>query len=248
MIERIIEKFGSACHFNEYNEPDYDTIRDRIREIERDMKNGKQSAIVASGAVAFGMRYAGDTRNIDDLSLHEKQLYAGWGQQDLMGFYRKICSQRPVEMQISIHDFYYSDSIGDSLDSILKQGILPVINANDVTDLHALRAGYYGEVDNDITSTWILNLVDADLLVKRCRYPGFIYNGELVREIQDVAGYWESCGTGTSLGSGGGTSTLKAAQGVLGQGKTMAIAHVECPRYGILNNTEDATWIPYYPN
>ncbi|MFW6449960.1 MAG: hypothetical protein ACOCZ6_02805 [Nanoarchaeota archaeon] len=246
MYKRIVEKFGSAYHFGHKGEPDYETMEKRVREIEKDMDNGLYTIVTASGAVAFGMRETGEKRPKSELTLAEKQKYAAIGENELLNFYKKISNKPVAGILFSIHDLYHSKSIKGTLESCIEDSIV-VVNRNDPTDLLALKAGYEHEMDNDMTAAWLLSLCDANLLIKRCRYDGFMNNGHVIPEIPCITQeHWDYCNGTTSLGTGGGESTLNAAQYVIENNKKMVIGNVKHSRDEILQNEVKATWIPGY--
>ena len=126
--------------------------------------SGKELILVSSGAVAEGMSRMG--WDIRPTTLHELQAAAAIGQMGLVHAY-ETCFQK--------HDLHTAqillthDDLVDrgrylnarsTLLTLVKLGVIPVVNENDTVANDELRFG-----DNDTLAAMVANLVEADLLV-----------------------------------------------------------------------------------
>ncbi len=207
-----------------------------------DLKNaGNEIILVSSGAIGMGVGKLGLGGRPGDMP--GKQAAAAVGQCELMYTYDKLFSEYGHTVaQIlltaeDIQDDRRSGNVHDTLDRLLQWGALPVINENDAvaTDEIGIQTTI-GE--NDTLSAIVSRLVEADILVLLSDIDG-LYTAdprvdakaqligvveEITPEILALAG-----GSGSSLGSGGMATKLKAAQIVMEAGIDMVIANGEAP-------------------
>ena len=207
-----------------------------------DMKNaGCQIVLVSSGAIGMGVGKLGLEGRPGDMP--GKQAAAAVGQCELMYTYDKLFSQyNHTVAQIlltadDIRDESRSYHVHDTLEKLLSWGVLPVVNENDAVAIDEI--GIHTTIgENDSLSAVVAQLVNADLLVLLSDING-LYTAdprkdpdamlipvveEITPQILSLAG-----GTGTSLGSGGMATKLKAAQLATDAGIDMVIANGEHP-------------------
>ncbi len=207
-----------------------------------DIKNaGHEVVLVSSGAIGMGVGKLGLSGRPGDMP--GKQAAAAVGQCELMYVYDKLfCEYSHVVAQIlltadDIHDGRRSVHVHDTLERLLSWNALPIINENDAvaTDEIGIQTTI-GE--NDSLSAIVARLVKADLLVLLSDIDG-LYTADpkkdpnavlipVVDRITDdvlaLAG-----GAGSSLGSGGMATKLRAAQIAMDAGIDMVIANGEQP-------------------
>ena len=221
-----------------------------------DMKNaGCQIVLVSSGAIGMGVGKLGLNGRPGDMP--GKQAAAAVGQCELMYTYDKLFSQyNHTVAQIlltadDIRDSCRSGYVHDTLEKLLSWGVLPVVNENDAVAIDEI--GIHTTIgENDSLSAVVAQLVNADLLVLLSDING-LYTAdprkdpdaklipvveEITPEILSLAG-----GTGTSLGSGGMATKLKAAQLATDAGIDMVIANGEEPEslYALLEGEHIGT-------
>ena len=207
-----------------------------------DLKNaGHEIVLVSSGAIGMGVGKLGLSGRPGDMP--GKQAAAAVGQCELMYTYDKMFSEYGHTVaQIlltaeDIQDKRRSRNVHDTLARLLQWGALPVINENDAvaTDEIGIQTTI-GE--SDTLSAIVARLLQADLLVLLSDIDGLYTadprvnaNAELIPvveaitpEILALAG-----GSGSSLGSGGMATKLKAAQIATEAGIDMIIANGEAP-------------------
>ena len=207
-----------------------------------DIKNaGHQVILVSSGAIGMGAGKLGLPGRPGDMP--GKQAAAAVGQCELMYTYDKLFSQYShVVAQLlltaeDIHHSGHSAHVKDCLERLLDWNALPIINENDAVAIDEI--GIHTTIgENDSLSAIVARLVDADLLVLLSDIDG-LYTADprknpdavlipkveaITEDILALAG-----GTGSSLGSGGMATKLRAAQIVMEAGIDMVITNGEQP-------------------
>ena len=207
-----------------------------------DIKNaGHQVILVSSGAIGMGAGKLGLPGRPGDMP--GKQAAAAVGQCELMYTYDKLFSQYShVVAQLlltaeDIHHSGHSAHVKDCLERLLEWNALPIINENDAVAIDEI--GIHTTIgENDSLSAIVARLVDADLLVLLSDIDG-LYTADprknpdavliprvdaITQDILALAG-----GTGSSLGSGGMATKLRAAQIVMEAGIDMVITNGEQP-------------------
>ena len=207
-----------------------------------DIKNaGHQVILVSSGAIGMGAGKLGLPGRPGDMP--GKQAAAAVGQCELMYTYDKLFSQYShVVAQLlltaeDIHHSGHSAHVKDCLERLLEWNALPIINENDAVAIDEI--GIHTTIgENDSLSAIVARLVDADLLVLLSDIDG-LYTADprknpdavlipkveaITQDILALAG-----GTGSSLGSGGMATKLRAAQIVMEAGIDMVSTNGEQP-------------------
>ena len=221
-----------------------------------DMKNaGCQIVLVSSGAIGMGVGKLGLSGRPEDMP--GKQAAAAVGQCELMYTYDKLFAEyNHTVAQIlltadDIRDENRSRYVHDTLEKLLSWGVLPVVNENDAVSIDEI--GVHTTIgENDSLSAVVAQLVQADLLVLLSDIDG-LYTADprknpdatfipvvesITPDILALAG-----GSGSSLGSGGMATKLKAAQLAVSAGIDMIIANGEHPEslYAILEGKQIGT-------
>ena len=219
-----------------------------IRRVEQlckvlsDIKNaGHQVILVTSGAIGMGVGKLGLPGRPSDMP--GKQAAAAVGQCELMYTYDKLFSEYShvvAQLLLTAEDIGHprrSSHVRDTLERLLELGALPIINENDAvaTDEIGIQTTI-GE--NDSLSAIVSRLVQADLLVLLSDIQGLFTADPkqdptatliplveaITPEILALAG-----GAGSSLGSGGMATKLRAAQIAMDAGLDMVIVNGEDP-------------------
>ena len=207
-----------------------------------DLKNaGCQVVLVSSGAIGMGVGKLGLSGRPGDMP--GKQAAAAVGQCELMYTYDKLFGEyNHTVAQIlltadDIQDQTRSHYVKDTLERLLDWNALPIINENDAVAIDEI--GVHTTIgENDTLSAIVAKLVDADMLVLLSDIDG-LYTADprknpdatliptveaITPEVIALAG-----GTGSSLGSGGMATKLKAAGIVTEAGIDMIIANGDDP-------------------
>ncbi len=221
-----------------------------------DLKNaGEQVILVSSGAIGMGVGKLGLAGRPQDMP--GKQAAAAVGQCELMYVYDKQFAQynhTVAQLLLTaedIHDPCRSRYVHDNLEQLLTWNVLPIVNENDAVSVDEI--GVHTTIgENDTLAAYVARLVKADLLILLSDIDG-LYTAdprqdpnatlisqvsEITPEILELAG-----GAGSSLGSGGMATKLKAAQIVTKAGMDMVIANGEDPEilYNLLSEKSFGT-------
>ena len=132
--------------------------------IAKIQESGKQVVLVSSGAVGAGMAALNLAKR--PKSMGKVQACASVGQLKLMHHYEAAFKKKNMQVGqvlVSADDFRsrkrYSN-ICSTVDSLLKLGVVPIINENDSVAIEEIKVG-----DNDKLSADVTQFLDADLLM-----------------------------------------------------------------------------------
>ena len=127
---------------------------------------GRDVVIVTSGAVALGRSVIGCERPDRKKSLPVLQALAAIGQSLLMddyerelGYYHLRCAQLLLT-RADLEDRTRYSNAQRTLETLIKMGVVPIINENDAVTCAQIRFG-----DNDTLSARVAVLCKADLLI-----------------------------------------------------------------------------------
>ena len=215
---RWVVKIGSALLTDNGCGLRHELLDFWVKQIAELSDKGIELVIVSSGAVAEGITRLGWKKR--PTVVHELQAAAAVGQMGLIQAY-ETCFQRYGKKTAQIlltHDDISNRTrylnARTSLNTLIKLGVIPVVNENDTVATDEIRFG-----DNDTLAGLVANLIDAELLVLLTDQKGLYTsdprknsNAELIEQarVNDPAlqGY---AGEGGSLGRGGMRTKLKAA-------------------------------------
>lgn len=229
---RVVVKIGTSTLTYNNGKLNLFRIEKLVRELADLANQGKEIILVTSGAVGAGLDRLGSTER--PKTIPEKQAVAAIGQGILMHMYEKlfaeygqIVAQVLLTRENSVKHKLYINS-RNTLLTLLKMGVIPVINENDAIAIDELKIG-----DNDTLSATVATIVDADLLIILSDIEGvFTANPQndpttqLIEEITDITPEIEELagGAGSKLGTGGMYTKIQAAKIAVNAGVTMVIA------------------------
>ncbi len=220
------------------------TGRLNIRRIEglckvlSDLKNaGHQIILVSSGAIGMGVGKLGLPGRPADMPT--KQAAAAVGQCELMYTYDKLFSEYShtvAQILITSEDLAdpeRSQNLHNTLDRLLEMDALPIVNENDTVSTAEIAVG-----DNDTLAARLCRSLEAELLVILSDIDGLYTadphthpDAQLLRRVEAITP--EVCalagGVGSSLGTGGMATKLRAGKIVTGAGADMVIANGRDP-------------------
>lgn len=211
---------------------------EELCKVMSDLKNaGHEVIMVSSGAIGMG---------VGKLSLNEKpkdiptkQAAAAVGQCELMYTYDRLFSKynhTVAQILITGDDIEHADrkqNFKNTMRRLLELSAIPIINENDSISTNEIEIG-----DNDTLGAIVATTVEADLLIILSDING-LYTGdpkkdpnarllhtvsEITPEIEKMVG-----GAGSTLGTGGMITKIKAAKIVTPEGIDMVIANGENP-------------------
>ncbi len=203
-----------------------------------DLRNqGMEVILVSSGAVAAGMGVLGLRER--PRSIPVKQACAAVGQARLMWAYERHFErwgQRVAQVLLTRDDLEHRRrylNARNTLFTILKMGVIPVINENDTVMVEEIKFG-----DNDNLSSLVAMLAEAHLLVILSTVEGLYTcdpsRGEatLLKEVRSINGELEKCDVRglSSVGTGGMASKVEAIKKAVASGIPALIARGDEPR------------------
>jgi glutamate 5-kinase len=219
--DTLIIKVGSSLLASIKGGLDTAFISRLVGQIATLHEQGKKIVLVSSGAVAAGISGLGLPARPVELPLI--QAAAAVGQVALMQLYRQLFKYYNVNVaQIlltrdNLHDRRRFLHARNTLMTLLKQGVLPIVNENDAVAVEELRLKMG---DNDSLAVSAAQLVDADAVILLSDVAGLFDRPPsqpgaklipLVKEVDDSV--FSMVGASESgVGTGGMTSKLNAAR------------------------------------
>ena len=230
---RVVIKVGSSSLVHEetgrLNLPKIEIL---AREI-ADLRNqGKDVALVSSGAISVGKASVGKEKLH---SLKEKQACAAIGQVLLMMIYQKFFAEyglTTAQILLTKETMLDGDSrknAQNTFEELFSMGAVPIVNENDTVETYDIRFG-----DNDRLSAIVTALIRADLLILLSDIQGLYTDdprknpkAEFISEVDVLDSSLLSMAkgtTGSDFGTGGMATKLAAAEIASAAGAEMIIA------------------------
>lgn len=237
--KRIVVKVGTSTLTQGTTKLHLPRIISLAQQIADLTARGEQVALVSSGAIAVGRERLGAA----DLpkSIPAKQMLAAIGQPRLMNVYEQLFDIYGLKVaQVLLTREDTSDrkryiNARNTLESLLNQGVVPVVNENDTVATEEIRIG-----DNDNLSALVANLIEADLLIILTDQAGIytanpekdqdaqliekISSPEIPKKVWSAAG-----GSRNGLGTGGMYTKLQAADVARKSGTEVVITNGSQP-------------------
>ncbi|WP_027159060.1 glutamate 5-kinase [Methylobacter luteus] len=230
--KRIVVKIGSSLLTDGGRGLNKPAIAAWVGQMAALRRQSIEVLLVSSGSVAEGMCRLG--WKVRPKTLHELQAAASVGQMGLVRVFDDNFQQHGLHAaQVLLTHDDLSDrqrylNARSTLLTLIKMGVVPVINENDTVATEEIRFG-----DNDTLGALVANLVEADLLIiltdQRGLFtadPGLYPDAELISEISVndnrldiVAGESRS-----GLGRGGMYTKVRAARLASRSGAATVIA------------------------
>jgi len=227
-MKRVVVKVGSAVLTQ-----DGKIALERMRSLVdflSELAKTSEVVLVSSGAVAAGYTKL----QLDRSMIKNKQALAAIGQPVLMKRYaKKFLDHNLLTAQVLVTaaNLHKSDDIKrikDTIDTLLQNRVIPIVNENDATATDELIVG-----DNDQLSAYIANHIDADILVILSDIDAYYDHDPRVHEDAKVLKVVEHIAQSelekevtpnNIFATGGIVTKLKAAAYLLGNGKDMFLA------------------------
>ena len=164
MYKRIIIKIGTGVLSDKDGRLDESVLESVVEQISFLKKNGLEIVLITSGAVGSGrglLKLASETETVAD-----KQVFAAIGQAKLMGIYARLfekqnylCAQVLVTKE-DFRDRGHYQNMRRCFSNLLRDGIVPVVNENDVIAIKELVF-----TDNDELAGLIAAQLEADAVI-----------------------------------------------------------------------------------
>ena len=230
--KRIVVKVGTSTITYANGKRNFSQIDRLARELSDLQNQGKEMILVSSGAVAVGVDRLGLPAKPS--TIPGKQACAAVGQGVLMHTYEKLFADYgQIVAQVLITrteaiDRHRYTTCRNTFMTLLQQGVIPIVNENDVVALDELKIG-----DNDNMSALVAGIVDADLVIILSDIDG-LYTANpathpeatLVHTVQEITPEIEASagGVGSSRGTGGMATKIQAAKAATNSGIQLVIA------------------------
>ena len=245
VAKRIVIKMGTNVIMRDDGAPAVGIVYGIVESAVNVLRSGRQVLIVSSGAIGLGAKSLRLEKSPTELAL--KQACAAVGQSRLMSMYRdgfRHFNVTTAQVLLTEDDFLNPERYSNlraTLDTLLKLGVVPIINENDtVSTLELDRPGNAGHHrvfgDNDKLSALVMTKIDADLLVLLSDVDGLYTShphddgAEFVSEVDEItpklAAYAQ---VSKGRGRGGMSTKIEAARIVAEAGKTTVIANGRIP-------------------
>ena len=231
-VKRVVVKVGTSTITYPNCSRNFNRIDHLARELSDLRNQGKEVILVSSGAIAVGverLKLPGKPKTIPG-----KQAAAAVGQGILMNTYeRAFADYGQVVAQVlltrsEVLDRHRYANSRNTFMELLKQGVIPVVNENDVVALDDLKIG-----DNDNLSALVAGIADADLVIILSDVDG-LYTANpathpeatLVPEVREITPAIEASasGAGSALAVGGMATKIQAAKAATSSGINLVIA------------------------
>ena len=227
----LVVKIGSSLVANpERLTPRYGFMQRLFEDIDALRKRGINVILCSSGAVALGLRMVGETP--DTAGVSDKQAAAACGMPLLLNAYRHIGHEFGFEIAqvlLTLGDFEDHRrflNTRNTVNRLLDAGIVPIVNENDSITTEEIRVG-----DNDRLAAKVAQMIDAKTFVILTEIDG-LYDrnpdeegAQFVSEVTDVAPFMEATKGKSTLGTGGMTTKLMAANLAQEAGTDTYIGH-----------------------
>ncbi|MDD3653828.1 MAG: glutamate 5-kinase [Desulfotomaculaceae bacterium] len=231
-FKRAVVKVGTSSVNHPNGKLNISQIESIVRQLVDLYNQDKEVLLVTSGAVGAGAGKLGLKGR--PKTIPEKQAAAAVGQGALMHIYEKIFAEYGVAVgQVLLTREDFSDrrrflNARNALCTLLRFGVIPVINENDTVAVDEIKLG-----DNDNLSALVAGLVEAEILFLLSDVEG-LYTAdprknpaaqlledisEITPDIEELAGE-----TGSCMGTGGMATKLQAARIAMHSGVVTVIA------------------------
>ena len=235
----IVVKVGTSGITTSEGNLDEEEMQKLTSQIVAATKQGDKVVLVTSGAVAAGIAELGIPPKPNDVVF--QQAAAATGQSVLMAKYRELFKEhglKVAQILLTAEDLSNRASYVHTcnvLRMLLKTGVIPIINENDVTSVDELRRteGYKVNFsDNDILSVLVASAIGADMTIILSDVDGLYTadpqepGAQLIKKVEDITPELKSSLNGKSkLGRGGIQSKIKAAEIATSCGIPVVIAN-----------------------
>jgi len=227
---RIVVKVGTHAIANKAGKPDYAALKRLVAQLSYLRKTGHEVFFVSSGAVAAGVEALGLKSRPADVN--DVQMCAAVGQARFIYEYEKLFAGHGVKIgqilltHYDFEDHHRAQNVRKSLDHLVRSGIVPIINENDVVADEELKGKTFG--DNDWLSFLIARLVKADALILLTTVDGLLdAQGKKIARVTSFRNILKLVRSGEkgSLSKGGMDSKLRAVKAAVSSGIDTYVAN-----------------------
>ncbi|MBU0576949.1 glutamate 5-kinase [Patescibacteria group bacterium] len=210
MKKRIVIKVGTGVLVTKTGKLDQKVLSHIVDQMAALLKEGHQLILVSSGAVGAGRELISFKK---EEATMEKRMLAAVGQTRLMEKYRNLFEKYGIEVAQILplrDDFHHREkyiTIRDTLERLMTNRIIPILNENDVLASADLRFS-----DNDNLAALTAVAVKADHIIFLTDIKGLYdanpdrnKNAKLIKEVKEITPEIkkEASGAVSKLGLGG---------------------------------------------
>ena len=250
-VRRVVVKVGTHSIATKTGRPDYRALRRLVGQLCELRKAGLEVIFVSSGAVAAGVEALGLKSR--PTQVNDVQMCAAVGQARFISEYENLFGAAGVKIgQVLLTHADFDDrrraaNVRRSLDHLVRAGIIPVVNENDVVADEEIKGLTFG--DNDWLSSLIVKLVRADALVLLTTVDGLLdAAGRRVPSIGSIRDAMKLVRAGQkgTLSKGGMDSKLRAVKNAAQSGAHVVIANAATPHIlqAIFSGRDVGTFVP----
>lgn len=230
---RLVVKIGSSTLTTSESKIDYAYLERLGDQIARVRAEGWHPVVVTSAAIACGLEKLGIEKRPHDMP--SLQAAASVGQSALSTAYAEAFAKRGIVTSTVLltrrdtADRRAYLHARDTFDRLLDLGVVPIVNENDTVSVEQIRFG-----DNDTLAALVACLVEADLVVILSDIDG-LYDANpavhpearLIRRVEAVGPEIMAAagGAGSTVGSGGMATKIKAARVLMAAGIPLVVCH-----------------------
>ncbi len=252
-VRRAVIKLGTGIVTDSDGQFNAGLLKPVARTIAALKKDGRQIVLVSSGAVGLGLGRLGLHRDrLNDMVM--RQACAAVGQSLLMHEYENLFQAHGVQLaQVLLTEGDFVDrtrysNLRETMEALLKLGVLPIINENDTVstaelDYLNIRAGERIFSDNDRLAALVMSHIEADVLILLTDVDGLMElgtsgspspetgaAGSLIPLVEEISPELKALAFGPSEGGRGGMLTkLDAAEIAMQSGGVAVIANGKKP-------------------
>jgi glutamate 5-kinase len=212
----VVVKLGSTLVVDANGRVRRSLLRARAAEVGKIVRGGEPVCVVSSGAIALGLPRLGLVRRPSATA--RLQAASAVGQSRLQAAWDsalRAAGLEAAQILLSAPDLAERSSyvnVRNSFETLLKLGVVPVVNENDATATDEITFG-----DNDALAAQVAVLTRARLLVLLTEVDGVYATHPAKRGDADVLADGSAAddavlGRGSALGRGGMASKIAAAR------------------------------------
>lgn len=248
---RIVIKVGTSTLTHSSGLVNIRRIESLCKIISDIMNSGNEVILVSSGAIGMGVGKLRLSERPSDIA--GKQAAAAVGQCELMYIYDKeftLNNHTVAQVLLTAPDLECEDRHAKfcaTMNRLIEYRVIPIINENDTVATEEIEFG-----DNDTLAALVASSIKADLLVLLSDIDG-LYTADprvdadanFIPEVYHIDDSIRALcgGAGSSRGTGGMVTKIRAAEIATGAGCDMIIANGAYPEllYNILDGESAGT-------
>ncbi len=220
--QRIVIKVGSALIAPTQNGCSRRHLTGIAKFIRQCRAKGIQVVLVSSGSVAAGA-YLFEGCELDNIVA--KKAMAATGQSEMMSTWDSLFDFHSAQVLLThadLRDRERYESIRDTIDALLNNEILPIVNENDTITTDKFKVG-----DNDNLSAMVATAANADALIICSDIDGLYdsnphinQNATLISDVYQIDQeiYAMAGGATSEVGTGGMKTKIQAAEKAVSHG------------------------------